>query len=436
MYKGKDDQLEIRSREFQEVLGNVPPWVFRYGLSLMFFLVFIILVGCAIFKYPDTINATLTLTSTTPTVSLIAKTSGRLKDFYVVDKQFVSAGQYLAVVDNPSEKNDILFLKKYLYNLLENTDEITYLPPKNLKLGDMQSLYSSFYIALSDYLEFKRLKYYEKKNDFMDIKLKETEEYYEALKNQKKIVERQFLISQKQYERDSLLNRKGILSDEELEISTVAYLQANMAAENIHSSLKNTGMQITQTREGLLDAEYQYQDRKHTLETSIKTYVEQVLTQIQMWEQIYVFVSPIDGIVSFTSYSTKNQNVISGENIFNVIPNITGELLGKASIPMYSSGNVMAGQNVHIRFFNFPDIEYGMVRGVVKTISIVPSKSNEDKEHYIVEVSFPNGLVTAYNKKIKYQPEMKAQAEIITQEISVLERFFMPLRKIWTESLK
>ena len=52
---------------------------------------------------------------------------------------------------------------------------------------------------------------------------------------------------------------------------------------------------------------------------------------------------------------------------------------------------------VNVRFLNFPDVEYGIVRGVVSNISVVPSG-----ESYTLEVGFPNGLMTTYGKKLPF----------------------------------
>lgn len=53
----------------------------------------------------------------------------------------------------------------------------------------------------------------------------------------------------------------------------------------------------------------------------------------------------------------------------------------------------------------------------------------------MVEIHLPEGLTTTYNKELPYHPEILAQADIITDDLSVLERLILPLKKIITESL-
>lgn len=431
-----DRQIELRSEEFQEVLGSVPPWILRRGITLIAVIVLIILIGSAVFKYPDVITTSMTLTGSTPAAALVARTSGKIEELNITDKQKVNAGDYLAVIENPANTLDIQALKQYIEQLNQKIDTIITLPSKDLKLGTMQSLYSNFYITLFNYYEFKRLKYYDQKIDFMKEKISQYQVYYETITGQEAIVNEQFQLSKNQYRRDSLLNQRGVISSEELEATRNQYLQGSLSLENIYSTIQNTEMQITQMQESLLDTEYQYQDRKNQLETQLKTYIAQLLSEIQVWELNYALITPIDGHVTFTNYWVRNQNVTIGETVFTVIPDENQEILGKAQMPLTRSGKVRTKQKVNIRFANFPDNEYGMVRGFVKNISVVPVKDDQGIAHYTVEIELPEGLKTTYRKELPYLPEMQAQADIVTEDISLLERFFMPIRKIWTEGMQ
>lgn len=428
--------IELRSEEFQEVLGSVPSWILRRGITLIALIVLVILIGSAIFKYPDIITTAMTLTGSTPASALVARTSGKIQELNIQDKQEVKAGDYLAVMENPANTKDIRILKQYIEQLNQKIDTIITLPSKDLKLGGMQSLYSNLYITLFDYYEFKRLQYYTQKIDFMKEKIGQYQNYYKTIAGQKAIVNEQFQLSKNQYQRDSTLNKRGVISAEELETTRNQYLQGYLSLENIHSTIQNTEMQITEMQESLLDTEYQYTDKKNQLETQLKTYISQLLAEIQSWELDYALITPIDGHVTFTNYWVKNQNVTTGETVFTIIPEDNPEILGKAQMPLTRSGKVKPGQKVNIRFSNFPDNEYGIIKGKVKNISLVPTKDTQGIDYYTVEIEFPEGLKTTYGKELPYLPEMQAQADIVTEDISLLERFFMPLRKIWTEGMQ
>lgn len=428
-----DKQIELRSEEFQEIMGSIPSWILRRGITIIALIVLIVLIGSAIFKYPDVITTSMTLTGSMPATALVSRTSGKIQELNIIDMQEVEQGDFLAVIENSANTKDIQILKQYIEQLNQNIDTIISLPSKDLKLGLIQSLYSSFYITLFDYHEFKRLKYYSQKVDFMKERINQYQDYYKNMIGQKMIINEQFQINKNQYQRDSLLNKRGVISSEELETVRNQYLQGYLSLENMHSTIQNTEIQITQMQESLLDTEYQYQEKRNQLETQLKTYIFQLLSEIQAWELNYVLITPIRGRVTFTNYWIENQNVTSGETVFTIIPDNNEEVIGKAQMPLSRSGKVKIGQKVNIRFSNFPDNEFGIIKGKVRSISMVPTKDVQGADYYTVEVELPEGLVTTYRKELPYLPEMQAQADIVTEDISLLERFFMPIRKIWVE---
>ena len=134
-------------------------------------------------------------------------------------------------------------------------------------------------------------------------------------------------------------------------------------------------------------------------------------------------------------YWTNNQNVTAGNIVFNIVPANQGEIIGKELLPTERSGKVKKGQKVNIRFNNYPDKEFGIVKGTVKNISLIPVADGQNIKSYMVDIQLPNGLRTSYNKELPFLPEMEGQADIITEDITLLERFLLPLKKVITESL-
>jgi len=462
-----EGEVELRSEEFQEVLGSVPPWILRWGITIVAVVVVMLLIGSAVIKYPDVIAAQIVLTGSTPPATIVAHASGKIKQLYVSDTLEITTGDYLAVIDNPAKTDDVLFLKNYLDSLPLNSFEED-LPANchpaldagapnqgiagqarndrgtrnanspfrglgGLQLGSMQPLYASFYTTLFEYSEYKRLLYYPQKKAMLVERLTQYEKQYRNLLNQQQITEQQYLIIQKQYLRDSLLNAKGVLSDEEMETAKTTFLQNTLSRETMRSNLNNMQIQIGQLKESLLDTEEQGIEKLNSLQTQLQSLVSQLKTEIRDWELSYVLRAPVDGTITFTNYWTVNQNVNSGEEVFTIIPHLS-EVIGKALLPVDRSGKVKTGQKVNIRLSNFPDNEYGILRGRVKTISLVPSQTNQTL-NYTLEISLPNGLVTTYQKELPFLPNMQGQAEIITDDLSLLERFFLPLKKILKESV-
>ena len=113
----ENDKIELRSKEFQEVLSDVPHWILRWGIIVLAVFAVILLIGSAIFKYPDAIAARVTLTGTEPPVAIVARSSGKIKELFVKDNQEVKPGDYLAVIDNPVNTEDISLLERFILPL-------------------------------------------------------------------------------------------------------------------------------------------------------------------------------------------------------------------------------------------------------------------------------------------------------------------------------
>ncbi|MCD8030242.1 MAG: HlyD family secretion protein [Bacteroides sp.] len=430
-----ESDIELKSEEFQEILGSVPPWILRKGITLVGVITLFIFAGSAVFKYPDILSTSMTLTGASPATTLIARVSGKIDILYVLDQQEIKAGTYLAILENTACAKDIQFLKEYVEQLNYDTDSLTPLLPRKLKLGSLHHSYSVFYGTLFEFNEFKRLKYYKRKIDYMEKKISQYHHSYHNILRQKKIIDEQFRLCQNQYNRDSILYQRGMISAEESEQARNQYLQSNLSMENIRYSIQDIELQMTQLEENLLEAEYEYMDKKNTFTMQLRHYTSQLLAEIQEWEMNYALVAPTNGKVTFTNYWVENQNVIAGETVFTIVPHDNERIIGKAQMPLTRSGKVRPGQKVNIRFMNFPDSEYGVVKGIVENISMVPVKNTVGEDHYTVEIALPNGLLTSYNRELPYQPEAQAQADIITDDLSLLQRFIMPLKKIITESI-
>jgi HlyD family secretion protein len=318
---------------------------------------------------------------------------------------------------------------------------------EKLQLGNIQSLYSQYYTTIFQYSEYKRLLYFPQKMEITKQRIAQYEKQYENLQKQYKLTEEQSHLQENQYQRDVKLNETGVVSAEELEKSRTQYLQSQLSLENMQSTLNNMRIQIGQLKESLLDTKQQDTEALNNLETGLQTLENQLKAAIEEWELMYVLKSPINGNVTFTSYWTENQNVTAGNEVFSVVPNSNGHsnlntgdyLIGKALLPIARSGKVKIGQKVNIRLENFPENEFGILQGRVKNISLVPVNAGQSATgtataFYTIDIELSDNLRTTYKKQLPFLPNMQGRADIVTEDISLLERFFLPLKRVLSEN--
>ena len=424
---------ELRSEEVQEVLGWVPPWILRAGITMLFMIVVALLVGSWFFKYPDMIGAPILVTSYNPPVQVNARVNGKITQLLVTDKQQVQAFEYLAVIENPANIDDVERLRRQVTSWHEMTKgNRIYFTSEELnqqyELGDMQAPYLGFIRAAANYRLFADLNYYPKRIAAIEEQVAKQQQYYIKLGNQYQVVQQQYALAYRQYVRDSSLYLQKMISESEFDRSNTNFLQSRHSLESSSIAWDNANIQIDNLQQSILDLRLQELDKMGQLQAEVKTGLDNLLNAFNTWEMAYVLKTPVDGTVEIGKYWNVNQNTMAGETVCTIIPKESGQIVGKAHLPIAGSGKVQPGQIVNVSFLNFPDTEYGMVRGVVRTISVVPSG-----DAYIVEVDFPNGLMTTYGKELPFYREMHATAEIITEDLRLLQRLLLPLKKILSE---
>ncbi|MDR2915639.1 MAG: HlyD family secretion protein [Tannerella sp.] len=433
-------EIAIRSEELQDVMGKVPPWILRMGITILFIVVIAILIGSAFFKYPDVIVAEMTLTGRYPVAQIVSRASGKISGLYIIDGQDVKKNTMLAVIENSALTEDVLFLRQLLEQHKNDPDSILHqlnalnaakdnpAEKKELSLGEIQSAYTSFLNSLNEYDNYYSLDYYSRKIEMTRQQIGKYRTYYTNQQHQQNVMEKQHLLAEQQYVRDSVLHLRGVISSSDYDNARTSLLQSRYSLESGYASLENLLIQIGEMENNVLDMELQQSEKISVLMHSYHTATEQLSNAINSWELSYCLRAPIEGRVTFTNYWHENQFIQAGDNAFTIVPDNEDELIGKALLPISRSGKVKTGQRVIIRFVNFPDQEFGTIDGIVSLISLVPMENN-----YLVEIALPNGLTTNYQKTLPITHEMKATAEIVTEDISLLERFFQPIRKILKE---
>jgi len=71
-----------------------------------------------------------------------------------------------------------------------------------------------------------------------------------------------------------------------------------------------------------------------------------------------------------------------------------------------------------------------MVRVQIKNISLVPIVVTDNQKAYMLEVDFPDKLKTNYGKELTFSQEMSGSAEIITEDLRLLDKFLRPIKAV------
>lgn len=419
------DHIELRSENVQEILTTPPSWIIRWGITVIAFVLVIILSISYFVKYPDFINAQIAITTQNPPEKIEARTNGKLEKVFVQNHQNVKSNDILAYIQTNANYQDVLKLKQLLadYKPVNFPIEQT----RNLVLGDLNSKYILFEKAYSDYYLQRQLQpqAIEKTSGLQTIS--EINSRIQNLRKQKEIELSKLKLAKIDFERYQKMVEKGIVPNRDLEQSRIAYLQAQQSVDAIDISISQLNENKVGANKGIESSSInQKQDETSFYVTLLQSY-DELKNALRLWEQNYLFVSSTNGKVSFQQYWAENQFVKAGDVIFTIFPNDRKNLLGKLVVPTQNSGKIKTNQKVLIKLDNYPYQQYGTVEGEVRNISLSP----DTEGNYYVEVELPKGLKTSYNKKLDFDKELRGSAEIVTEDLRLIERVFYQFRKIF-----
>ena len=284
---------------------------------------------------------------------------------------------------------------------------------------------------LSDFNNYVTNDLYGSKITSLNDEINGIQEYISRLKVKEKLYFENQKIEEKKFKRDSSLFVGKVIPESDLERSHQALLKENIDLQQVRLDHATKTIELAQKRQQLQEYHITKIDENEKYVSVLRESFLNLRAQIHLWENTYLLISPVEGVVSFTKYWSANQSVVKDEPVVSIVPLNTGSFLGRIELKMQRSGKVKAGQLVNIKLSGYPYLEYGMVRGVVKSKSLVPSG-----DAYIIEIELPNGLTTLYGTKLEFNQNMQGTAEIITKDIRLLQKIVNPFRYMVTKNRK
>lgn len=419
---------KLRSEEVQEILTKVPHWMIRWGSLLFLFLILLLLILSWFIKYPDIISTQAIITTRIPPQKEYAKISGKLDTLFIEENDEVFPGQPLAIIENTAVFKDVFLLKEVIDTIKVNTRSFNFPIDKVpvLFLGDLDSDYAVFQNSYLQYILNKELKPFSNETMANNFSLAELRRRLENMQSQKEISKTEMAFEKKDLERNQTLYDKGVISSMEFENKQIEYLKAEKNFTAMNASISQLKEAVNNAQSNSRGTEINKTKEDITLLKNVIQSFNRLKTAIKNWELDYVLNSNIEGIVSFQKPWKENQTVTQGDLIFTIIPNETSNYVAYLEAPAQNSGKIKVGQKVNIKLQNYPDTEFGVIRAIVKTISLFPDKNG----FYRIEADVPTELITSYNKEIPFKQEMGGTGEIITENLRLIERFFYQFKKL------
>ena len=424
-----EKEIELRSEEVQEILTRVPHWMIRWGSVVVLIIVLSLFFVSWLVKYPDVITTQIVITTNTPPEKLVAKVSGKIEAILVNDKATVYENTPLAVIENSANYKDVFLLKSMVDTIAIDKNKFPFEKLKMAQLGEVESYFAVFQKeSIADDLNAK-LQPYQVEGTAQSYESIQLKERLRLLESQRSSNQAELVLQKSDLDRYEGLFKKGIIATQELEKHKLTYLQVERNYKSLLSTISQLKSAINELNKNSKTTQINESKENVNLERNVIQSFYGLKKAIRDWELNYLLRSSIEGKVSFLQLWAPNQTVNAGDNVFAVIPTNEKGYIGKVKAPAQNSGKIKINQLVNIRLANYPDREFGIIKGSIKAISLTPDKDG----NVLIDVSLPKGLKTSYQKPIVFQQEMSGTADIITEDLRLLERLLYQFRDIFIQ---
>jgi len=411
--------------EVEEIISHRPPWIIRWGTLCFFFFLLVIGVICWFIKYPDIVTAQATLTSINAPKPVITTINAKLIKINVQENDLVKQNQVLGYLESTANHKEVLQLAANIDSIQQalghnHTEQIgQFFNLSENQLGELQIPYQTFSQAFLNFTGYLSNGFYLKKKNMLLTDKSNLEKLHSNLLNQKELEEQDVELSQKTFNANQTLRDKKVLAELDYNDEKSKFINKKMSLPQMDNAIIGNESDQNAKQKEIAELDNTIMQQKIIFQQALST----LKSQVDEWEKQYLLIAPIDGKVTFAAIVQENQQLQSNQTICYINPE-NSHYYAQLVIPQNNLGKVAVGQKVLLKFSSYPFQEYGAVYGKIAFISHIATDSG-----YFAKVTLQDGLQTNYGKQVMYRDGLQGDAEIITKDLRLLERFYYDIMK-------
>lgn len=183
---------------------------------------------------------------------------------------------------------------------------------------------------------------------------------------------------------------------------------------------------IAQTRRAMLDLHAEVEQREAVL--------IQELNKAEQRHRLKSLTSPVDGTVQQLAIHTRGGVVTQAQTLMVIVPTAQPVEV-EVMLENKDIGFVFPGQAVEVKVDTFTFTKYGVIPGVVQSISNDAIEDERRGLMYSARILLERNHVRVANRDIPLSAGMAVRAEVITDRRKVIGYFLSPFKQHVSESL-
>lgn len=425
MTKNKEDSRVLHSEEIEEIITAVPPILISSGATITLF-IFLVFVGLsALIKYPDAVSTTLTISSSNHAKPITAKINGRISEILVSDRRIVHKGEILAFMESTADHKAILNLLgdlKKTQDAVAAGHEAAFAKEKYRDLGELQPQYEIFVANYLKYAAAINKGFIEQKRNRLIYDIELITQNKSKLELLRATQLKDLALSEEELKVHKRLEQEKVETRAEIRAQESKYLSKREPLLSTESILIGEQTKLSDKRKEILDLNNQAMIQKAEFIQGLNSFI----SEIENWKTEYVLSATETGRLSYNGSIQENQLATTNQVVFFVIPD-NQDYIGEIALPQINLGKVKVGQKVLIKLQSYPYQQYGIIKGKIIYIADVTSA----KEGFNSKVLLDSSSFWNKNNKIILKEGMIGEAEIVTQDATILQRLTRSLAKLF-----
>jgi HlyD family secretion protein len=389
-----------------------------FGIALLMLL-------CSWFiKYPDVITGRGLLHSINAPKAILVRTSGKLANLYVRERQWVAAGDVLGCIESLANAQQVIRLSimldsmqlalagSRLDSLRTNIDAIFD------DLGELQVAFEDFSHTHQSFVSYLENGFYLKQKAMLLSDRRYLQQLNRELQQQRHLLIEDLELADSTYKGQEMLKKDRVISPMEFRNERSKLLTKQMGLPQINASIIGNELQQQEKIKAIAELDNQVVQQRSAYMQALNS----IRSHVEDWKRRFLLIAPTEGYISFLTFLQENQELREGQLIGYVRP-VNSSYYAEVLISQYNFGKLDTGQEVLLKLPAYPSNEFGYLSGRIEFISSVPTDSG-----YLLRVELPQGIVTHYGRLLSYRTGLIVNAEIITQRLRLSQRFVNSIR--------
>lgn len=412
---------DIHSEDLQDIISKPPSWLLKRGITFVLLTVLLI-IGMSVFiRYPEVVHSAMKINTRNAPKVIVNKVNGHLIRLLIPDGQLVKQEQVIAYIESTADHGHVLALLNKVKEIRnaegKNYDLENIIPPNTLNLGELQGSYQSFYTAYLNYKAIHDEGIYQKRKSILNDEVSNVNAQNERIMQSYELQKKELELAEAEMGKYRLLAEKKVISSLELqqkEAMLLSKLQIIPQTEN--NLISNRGNLLSKNRE-LSELQNQIWEQEKMFVQARNSFI----SDAENWKKQYILSAPQEGKLIYGNFLQENQYLTAGQELFYINPG-KEDYYGEMYIPQSTSSKVKLKQKVLIKVRSYPHQEYGYLKGRIDYISDIPLGDTVFFSKVTLERTDQDSL-------IKLKPGILADAEIITEDMSIFKRIWLNVTK-------